>query len=133
MFAVVMMALTIFVGQAKATGVVLPDTPQGKQVEAWLKAFNSGDEKTFMKAQDDVMVPAVLAKRTPDERAKMFQRLKGDFGTMKVQKVTKATAQQIKILVPTLEGGQGTFTFDFEEKAPFRITGLGIDVEAGGA
>lgn len=132
MFAAVIIALTMFSGQAKAEGVALPDTPQGKHVQAWLKAFNSGDEKTFLKVQDELFAPAVLAKRTPEERAKMYQRLKGDFGTMKVEKVTKATAQQIKIVVPTTEGGEGTFTFDFEEKAPFKITGLGIDVEAGG-
>jgi hypothetical protein len=132
MLAAVVIALTMFTGQAKAAGVALPDTPQGKQVEAWLKAFNSGDEKVFMKAQEELMAPAVLARRSPEERAKLFQRLKGDFGTMKLEKVIKATAQQIVIQVPTQDGATGTFTFDFEDKAPFKITGLGVDVQAGG-
>ena len=130
MFAAVVMALTMLSGQGAA--VALPDTPQGKRVDAWVKAFNSGDEKTFLKAQQDLFSDAVLGKRTPEEQAKMFQRMKGDFGTLQVQKVPKATAQQIKIVAPTKDGGEGTFTFDFEDKAPFKITGLGIDVEAGG-
>jgi hypothetical protein len=131
MLVAVVMALMMFVGQG-AADVALPDTPQGKQVAAWLKGFNSGDAKAFEKAQQDTMAPGVLAKRTPEERAQMFQRLKGDFGTMKVTKIVKATAQQIQIIVPAQEA-VGTFTFDFEDKAPFRITGLGIDVEGGGA
>jgi hypothetical protein len=132
MIAALMIAFTVFTGQAKADAVVLPDTPQGKAVQAWVKAFNSGDEKTFLTVQDELMSPAVLSKRTPEDRANMFQRMKGDFGTMTIEKVTKATPQQIKIQVPTQDGATGTFTFDFEEKAPFKIIGLGIDVQAGG-
>lgn len=129
MFAAVMIAATMFAGQAAA----LPDTPQGKAVQAWVKAFNSGDEKAFLKVQDELLAPAVLAKRTPEERAQMFQRMKGDFGTLTIDKVAAATAKQIRLIVPTKDGGAiGTFTFDFEDKAPFKITGLGIDVESGG-
>ena len=130
MLAAVVIAMTMFGGQAKA--VALPDTPQGKAVQAWVAAFNSGDEKVFETAQLDLMVPSVLGKRTPEERAKMFQRLKEDFGTMTVEKITKNTAQQIAIQMPTRDGGTGTFTFDFEDKAPFKIVGLGVDVESGG-
>ena len=132
MFAAVMIVLAVFGGQAKASGAALPDTPQGKHVQAWVAAFNSGDEKTFMRAQDDLFAPAVLAKRSAEERAKMFQRLKGDFGTMTIEKVSKATAQQIQIQVTARDGAIGTFTFDFEDKAPYKISGLGIDVQAGG-
>lgn len=126
MLAAVVIAMTMFVGQA----AVLPDTPQGKAVEAWVAAFNSGDEKVFEKAQQDLMVPGVLGKRTPEERAKMFQRLKGDFGTMTVEKVTRNTAQQVAIQVPTRDGATGTLTFDFDDT--FKIVGLGVEVEGGG-
>ena len=132
MIAALLITLTLFTGQAKADSAALPDTPQGKAVQAWIKAFNSGDEKTFLKAQDDLMSSTILGKRTPEERAKMFQRMKGDFGTMKVEKVLTATAQQIRVQVPTQDGATGTFTFDFEEKSPFKIVGIGIDVQGGG-
>lgn len=133
MIAALLLTVTMFAGQAaKAEAPMLPDTPQGKAVQTWVKAFNSGDEKTFLKAQEDLMSPTVLGKRSPEERAKLFQRMKGDFGTMKIEKVLKATAQQIKIQVPTQDGATGTFTFDFEEKAPFKIVGIGIDVQSGG-
>jgi hypothetical protein len=123
--------MTMFVGQAKE--VTLPDTPQGRHVEAWIRAFNSGDEKTFLQAQDALMAASVLGKRTPQERAQMFHRMQGDFGKLQVARVVKATPQQITIIVPTKEGDEGTFTFDFEEKAPFRISGIGIDVRGGSA
>lgn len=129
----VMVVLMMLAGQGNAaTGATLPDTPQGKHVAAWVKAFNSGDEKVFLKAQQDLMAPSVNARRGPEDQAKMFQRMKGDFGTMKIEKVVKATAQQIVIQVPGPDGATGTFTFDFEDKAPFKIAGLGIDVQAGG-
>ncbi len=123
--------MTLVSGQAKTDGPALLDSPQGKHVQAWLTAFNSGDEKTFLKAQEELFAPATLAKRTPEERANMFRRLHGDFGTMKVEKVLSATPQEIRILVPTADGGEGTFTFTFDAKAPFRITGLGVEVQGG--
>lgn len=120
--------LALLVLQGPATSVALPDTPQGKHVAAWIAAFNSGDEKTFVAAHHDHMVPEAVAKHPDEDRAKMFQRLKGDFGTFVVRKVVKAAADQIVILMDTQDGNEGTFTFDFEAAAPYRISGIGIDV-----
>ena len=102
----------------------------GRHVDAYVKAFNTGDEKTFLAANEKTMVPELLAKRPAEERAKMFQRLRGDFGTLKVTRILKSTPAQIAFVAPLKDGNEGTFTFDFEEKAPFRISRLAIDVEA---
>src|SRR5262245_17876636 len=114
-----------------ARGATLPDTPQGKHVQAFINAFNSGDEKAFLAAQEKIMAKSVLEKRTAKERADLYQRMKGDFGTFKVEQVTKATAKQIQVIIPAQDGGVGTFTFDFEEKPPYLISQLGIDVKGG--
>jgi hypothetical protein len=110
--------------------VTLPDTPQGRHVDAYIKAFNTGDEKTFLAANEKLIVPELLAKRPAEERAKIFQRMRGDFGTLKIARIVKATPAQIAFVALLKDGNEGTFTYDFEEKAPFRISRLAIDVEA---
>jgi hypothetical protein len=61
----------------------------------------------------------------------MFQRLKGDFGTVKVTKVAKASAEAISLLIPNKEGIEATFSFRFAAAAPHKINGIGIDIERG--
>jgi hypothetical protein len=108
----------------------LPDTPQGRHVDAYIKAFNTGDETTFLAANEKVLGAALLAKRPAEERAKMFQRLRGDFATLRIARIVKATSTQIAFVALLKDGNEGTFTFDFEEKAPFKISRLAIDVDA---
>lgn len=110
--------------------VTLPDTPQGRQVDAYLKAFNTGDEKTFLAANEKTMTPELLAKRPAEERAKLFQRLRGDFAAITIARLVTSTPAQIVFVALLTDGNEGTFTYDFEEKAPFRISRLAIDVEA---
>jgi hypothetical protein len=121
--------VSLLILQTPAKAPALPDTPQGRHVEAWIKAFNSGDEKVFLAANDKLMTPELLAKRPAEERAQLFQRMKGDFGTLTIARLDKTTAAQIVFLSKLKDGAEGTLTFDFEEKAPFRISRLAIDVE----
>jgi len=80
----------------------LPDTPQGKQVKAYIDAFNSGDEAKFLEAQEGLMAADALARRPPAERAKMFNRMTGDFGTLTVKRVAAAPDK-----IPRGGAGQG--------------------------
>jgi hypothetical protein len=131
MFEILMVASLLF-AQGTAKTVALPDTPQGKQVKAYVDAFNSGDEKKFLAWFEANVSPAILAKRSPEDRAKMFQRMKGDFGKLVVTKVPKSTAQQIQVVFPTADGqAEGTFTFDFEAEAPYKIAGISVEVQSG--
>ena len=115
-----------------ATPPSLPDTPQGRRVEAYIKAFNSGEEKTFLQWFEKAVAPEVLKRRTAEERSKLYARMREDFGRLVVRRVAKATAEQIQVVIPTADGqGEGTFTFDFEAAPPHRITGLAIEVQAG--
>ena len=105
----------------------LPDTPQAKHVKAYIDAFNSGDEAAFLKAQEALMSPDLLAKRPAADRAKMFQRMRGDFPTLKIARVA-AGAEQIRAVIPDRDGNEAIFSFDFESKAPFKIKGMGVDI-----
>jgi len=111
----------------KNAPATLPDTPQAKRVKAYVDAFNTGDEAAFLKAQEEHFTPEALQRRPPAERAKMYARLRGDFGPMKIQRVA-ASAEQIRVVIPDKEGNEAIFSFDFDAKAPHKIRGIGIDI-----
>ena len=105
----------------------LPDTPQGRHVKAFVQAFNSGDEQTFLKTQESVMTSDTLAKRPAADRAKMFKRMKGDFGTLTSTRVA-ATPDKIRMVVLDKDGNEAIFSFEFENKAPYKIKSIGVDI-----
>ena len=130
MLATMLVALMLLVPQATKP-VALPDTPQGKHVKAYLDALNSGDEKKYLAMLEEHFEATNLKERPLEERAKMFQRLKGDFGTFKVTKVAKASAEAITLLIPNKEGIEATFNFRFAATAPYKINGVSVDIEKG--
>src|SRR5262245_28276598 len=83
----------------------LPDTHQAKHVQAYIDAFNSGDEAKFLKMQESLMSKDVLEKRPADQRAKMFNRMRGDFGTLKIMRVA-ASSEQIRLVAADKEGNE---------------------------
>jgi hypothetical protein len=105
----------------------IPETPQGKQVKAFIAAFNTGDEKKFLAAEEELMATDILAKRPAADRARMFNRMKGDFGTLTVKRVA-AAGDRIRVVVPDKEGNEAIFSFELEPKAPHKIKGIGVDI-----
>ena len=130
MLSVVLFTFLTLVPQ-DAGAVTLPDTPQGRHVKAYIEAFNTGDEKTYLAMMETHVDPALLAKRPADERAKLFQRMRGDFGTFKVSKVLTATAERIELAIPDKEGTVATFGFTFAAAAPHRIAGISVEIDRG--
>jgi hypothetical protein len=116
----------------QAKPAVLPATPQGRQIAAYIQAFNSGDEKTFLDAEERLFTKTALARRDRTERAAMFKRMRGTFGTMSVSRIVKASPLTVHVKVPTTEGVEADMMFDFEEAAPYRIAGIGVEVQIRG-
>jgi hypothetical protein len=127
MFSAAVLALTLLMPQTPPAAQ-LPDTPQGRRVAAFVAAFNSGDEETFVKFHDEHLVPSLLGKITPERRREMFKRMQGDFGKMVVERVVSASARQIAVRLATQGDAEATLTFDFEEAAPFKISSIGVDI-----
>jgi hypothetical protein len=105
----------------------LPATPQGKIVKAYIDAFNAGDEKKFLAAQEELMAPEALAKRPAADRAKMFHRMKGDFDTLVVKRAVSA-GDKIRAVMENKDGDEAIFSFELESKAPYKIKGIGVDI-----
>ena len=123
--------LTLVLLTPQASSVPLPDTPQGKRVATYIQVFNAGDEKGFMAMQEAQINPDVLKKRSAEERSEMFKRLRNDFGTLKVAKVLKASANEIVLLVPNTDGIEATFTFSFDAAPPHYISGIAVEIDRG--
>ena len=120
MFMILVLATTLVQATPSAT---LPATPQGRQIEAFVKALRSG-EAAFVKYQEDNMLP----KRTPEQLKTMHGRIRKEFGDFKILNVLSATADAITVAVAHPEGLKATFTFSFEKAAPFRITNMFVEV-----
>jgi hypothetical protein len=103
--------------------VALPNTPQGKQVQAFITALNSG-EAAFVKFQQDHMLPT----RTPEQLKTMYGRVKKSFGEFKVLRVASASSEKLTMIVAHGSGDDATVTFSFEPAAPYRITNLEVEV-----
>ena len=130
----IMVLSVMFAGSpaAQAKPATLPETAQGRQVEAYIKAFNSGDEKTFLDAQERLFTKTLLARRDRQERATMYKRMRGVFRNMSVSRVVKATPLTIQVKMPTTEGVDAEVIFDFEDAAPYRIAGVGVEIQVQG-
>lgn len=123
--------LALVLAAPQGPAATLPDSPQGKRVAAYLQAFNSGDEKAYLAMQEAQMQPEILKRRSADERLQMFKRMRGDFGTLKVTKVLKASATEIQVAIPNKEGIEATFSFGFGTDTPFLISGVSVEIDRG--
>lgn len=62
-----------------------------------------------------------------EERLKMFERLHDDFGKGKIVSF-KPVNGKIEMIVENATGGKGNFTFTFENKNPYLIDGIRVEV-----
>ena len=130
MLAALILSFAIAGVQQPAKAVALPDTPQGKHVAAYVDAFNSGDINTYLAFYEEHMAASILAKRSVEDRTAMFKKMRATFTTLTASKVLKASAQQIQVQFLTSNGeAHGTFTFDFEPAAPYKIAALGVELD----
>ena len=114
--------------QSGAIPHVLPDTPQAQHVSAYIEAFNSG-EAAFVAMYEAATVPKMAAATPPARRVELFKQLVREVGTIKVEKLIASSPKSItfSLRVPG-KGSTATFTFTFEEKAPFRISGIDMEI-----
>jgi hypothetical protein len=108
------------VGQAS-----LPDTPQGRRVAAYVRAFNAG-EAAFVAAYDELFTPGFAKLTTAEARSARFKSLSRDFGPLDVSRLLSAGSQKIVVVAMTRAGKAATFSFSFETGPPYRIAGLDL-------
>ncbi len=108
-----------------------PDPDVRRRVDAFFEALASGQPATFEAMARDHCTPAFLERRTPADRAQMIQRLRGDFGSMRLEAVRR-TDEGVELTIAGSTGMQGRLLLTLEPQPPGRIDRFGVQVEAGG-
>ncbi|MEO8679478.1 MAG: hypothetical protein ABI665_10560 [Vicinamibacterales bacterium] len=116
-------AVVLSLALQAAPAITYPSTPQGKQVEGFVKAFQAG-EAAFVTFQGEHMLPA----RTADQRRTMYARMHQEFGDFTVLTLLSASSDQVTIAVKHPAGLNASFAFSFEKAAPFRIIDMNVQV-----
>lgn len=97
--------------------VKFPDTPAGKTVAEFFKAFNSGRVETMKKFHQDHGGNVENAEKDKDAYDQT--------GGLKVHSITRAEKAEIELLVQTKNGGTWlSFVIGIGQEAPYAITSI---------
>src|SRR5262245_61945307 len=114
-----------FAGASRAAedAVKIPDTPAGKQLAAWLKAYNSGDKETQRKFVASHYAAAALKKDPVERRLGGFQMVYHDNRTLELAKIERAADHDIEALARSpLTESWLRISLKVEKDAPHGIT-----------
>lgn len=112
-----------------AQSPTLPETPAGKLVAAYLKAFNSGDEGVWREFITTHVAKSALAKVSIEERMKRYREIRSDLGGFELRRVIEAGMSSAQILATTKRGEEVQVSFELEPQPPHGL--LGVRVELG--
>jgi CubicO group peptidase (beta-lactamase class C family) len=113
----------VLVGQ----GAAREQEAQAAVASAFFDALASGNAERFEAMARDRFAPALLARRTPAERAQMVERIRGDFGTMTLGGMRNVNDEQVTLTVRGSTGMAGRILLGVETAPPHRITTLAIE------
>jgi hypothetical protein len=110
-------------GKDAETANAPPDTPVGRQLAAWLKAFNTGDEAVITRFHDENMTEA-LRSRQKLERLIPIAHNTGGFQYLSKEESTATR------LTGTMKARSkdmtAHFIFEVEPNAPYKISRLEV-------
>ncbi len=119
------MAAVVFAQAPRA--VELPGSEAGRRVAAYLKAFNSGDEKLMREFFANNVAPASLERRPIDARLQVYRQMRGEFQTLDPRRILKADDASITLLLQAKGGNWLEVGFEFEAEPPHKLLGLRIE------
>ena len=111
----------------KAGAVKFPDTAAGRVAAAYLKAFNSGDEKAMTEFLVTYLSKASQASRPMEERIKIYHRMRDDLGELQVESVSDDTERGLTVTMQAKEGGSVELRFEMDASEPQKLRGLRVE------
>jgi D-alanyl-D-alanine carboxypeptidase len=105
---------------------VLPDTPQGRLVADYTKAFNSGDEKAMREFFANNVAASALQQRPIEARLEVYREMRGNMGTIDLRRVVSARDNEVVVLVRTKENEWRELTFILEPSPPHKLMGIRV-------
>jgi CubicO group peptidase (beta-lactamase class C family) len=110
-----------------AQAVEIPNSAAGQRVAAYLKAFNSGDEKVMREFFANNVTPASLERRSIDERLQFYRQMRDDMQSLEARRILDASDTAVTVLAQTKGGDWLEFRFKFEDQPPHKLVSLGIE------
>lgn len=119
--------LASYAQQAK---VSLPQTQTGKQVEAYIKAFNSG-EPAMREFFVHHTAKDALQYIPLEVRLNRYRQMHNRLGSLELRKVIESRNNFVSIIVRASSGQLVKLEFQFEPAEPFSLIGIGVeDIES---
>jgi CubicO group peptidase (beta-lactamase class C family) len=104
----------------------LPDTPAGKLIADYLKAFNSGDERLWREFLTTHATKSALEKVPIEDRMKRYREILSDVGSFEFRRVIESGQTSAQILALTKRGEEVQMTFELEAQPPFGLIGVRV-------
>ena len=112
--------------------VGLDDKEQWKKFikENYTQALIDKPMKSVVKTSDQkTQSNSTTTAESIEEKAGMFQRLHQDFGNSRILSL-KPRDENLEMILESKNGLKGSFNLKFDNKAPYLIDGIGIEVGA---
>jgi hypothetical protein len=98
-----------------------------KNLDAFMKAFNSGDATTFEAMAKTTFTSGYFKRQTPDERKAAYTKMHTTFGTIQFNRVERNGPEAPLQAFVKGSAASGVFWIDLDESS--RIDGLRTEVE----
>ncbi len=128
LFALSLIFITLLPAAAQdAEAGKLPATRAGQIVEAYLKAFNAGDEQMMRAFISTHVSEVALKRRSIDERIRIFKGMLENIKSLELQRVLKAANDEIVVVFRSGKGQWLEIGFAFETAPPHKFIGLRVE------
>lgn len=116
-----------FVALMAAIAVAAYASPPGEaRARAIVEALSTGNATTYETAAQQHFVPAMLARRTPEQRAEMVKSVHEEFGALQIETID-AAAEGLTIVARGKGGKKIRFVFAFDGTPAAKIKSLSIE------
>lgn len=127
-FCILFVLIVTLRGAAQQTDAPkLPATDVGTRVDAYIKAFNSGDEKLMRAFLTSNVAEGAIKMRSIDERVQIYKEMLANSKSLELNRVLEATPSGVTCLFHTGSGGWLEIGFLFEPEPPHKLLGLRVE------
>jgi CubicO group peptidase (beta-lactamase class C family) len=114
-------------GPRPGGAAVIPDTPLGRRVAAYVAAFNSGDEKAMSDFWTSNFTAESLRERPVPVRLPMYRRMRAEMKTLVPAAVEESSATAIVFRAKSPEGEWMRFRFEAEANPPHLLAAMRVE------
>ena len=124
----VLLLSVFFIGLTHGQDLRFPETPQGKTVQSFLEAFNSGNDESLNNFFKSNVSQERLALRSAESRVERIKMFRTEVRSLKVQKIISIAETELRLVAKAGNGEDFTLGFQFEPTPPHKFSALQIEM-----